>query len=203
MRRLFLFAVLIFLTSMQIQIKPQEKDIIRAKIAILHKSGDSYAKMKSRDRIHAGDLMRIFVQPLNDCYVYVIHTDNEGTTNLYSNDKGSRLSHKDTLILPSKDEFYTFDNKSPTAKISIICSLNKLHEIDNLFSSGKNVKPAKWAALEKKMNSENKINISDKSDKPFPIAGNVSAVNEEFLKKQMILTGKNILIRKYEIEIKK
>ncbi len=203
MRRLFLIMVIIFFVSLQVQIKPQENNIIRAKIAILHKSGDSYAKMKSQDRIHVGDLMRIFVQPLNDCYVYVIHMDKDGVTNLYSNDKGSRLSHKDTLMLPSKDEFYTFDNKSPAAQISIVCSLNKLPKIDKLFSGGKDVKPAEWVSLEKKINAENRINISDKSEKPFPIAGNVSAVNEEFLKKQMILTGNKMLIRKYEIEIKK
>ena len=175
----------------------------KAKIAILHKSGDSFAKMKSQDRIHVGDLMRIFVQPLNDCYVYVIHMDKDGATDLYSNDKGSKLSHKDTLMLPSGDEYYTFDGKSPTAQISIICSLNKLPKIDKLFSGSKEIKPAKWASLEKKINAENKISISDKAEKPFPIAGNVSAVNEEFLRKQMILTGNKMLIRKYEIEIKK
>ncbi len=175
--------------------------IIKAKIAILHKSGENYTRLKSSDRLFAGDLMRIFVLPLNDCYAYIIHSDNEGATILYDGTK--KMFRQDTLMLPSSSEYYTFDAKSPRAKITIICSLNKIPDIDKLFKDKQEVNNSFWNKVESKVFAENIKDLNDKSDKPFSIAGNVSAINEDFLEQQITFTGNNMLIRKYDIEIKK
>jgi len=198
MARVITFLFLAFAVFFQAPVFSQ--NTIKAKVAILHKSGDDFAVLRSNDRLRVGEMIRIFVQPENSCYVYIIHSDNKESTLLY--DKKISAKH-DTLILPSTSEYYVFDNKSPTAKITIFCSLKKIEDINRLFE-GENVSDKnEWSSLEEKLFKKYKKNLSDQSEKPFPMAGNVSAVNDEFLSRQLVLSGKGMIIRRYEIEIKK
>jgi hypothetical protein len=145
-------------------------------------------------------MIRIVVQPENDCYVYIIHSDNSESTLLYD----KKLSSKqDTLILPSTSEYYVFDDKSPTAKVVIFCSVKKIDDINKLFGRGDAAKLSSWDSLEEKLLKKYKKNFADKSEKPFPMAGNVSAVNDEFLNRQLVLSGEGVIIRRYDLEIKK
>ena len=179
---LLFFSVIIF---SQASIFPQE--IIKAKIAILHKSGDDFTVLRSNDRLRAGEMIRIFVQPEDDCYVYIVHSDNSESTLLYDKKVNSK---QDTLILPSTSEYYVFDNKSPTAKVVIFCSVKKIEDINKLFDKGDIIKLSGWDSLEVKLLKKYKRNFTDKSEKPFPMAGNVSAINDEFLNRQLVLSGK-------------
>ncbi len=198
MARVITFLFLAFAVFFQAPVFSQ--NTIKAKVAILHKSGDDFAVLRSNDRLRVGEMIRIFVQPENSCYVYIIHSDNKESTLLY--DKKISAKH-DTLILPSTSEYYVFDNKSPTAKITIFCSLKKIEDINRLFE-GENVSDKnEWSSLEEKLFKKYKKNLGDQSEKPFPMAGNVSAVNDEFLSRQLVLSGKGMIIRRYEIEIKK
>jgi hypothetical protein len=198
MKRLTTFLFFSIIIFSLISIFPQ--DIIKAKIAILHKSGDDFTVLRSNDRLKAGEMIRIFVQPENDCYVYIIHSDNSESTLLF--DKKVDFK-KDTLILPSTSEYYVFDNKSPTAKVDIFCSVKKIDDIDKLFKDGDVAKLSSWSLLEEKLIEKYKKNFTDKSEKPFPMAGNVSAINDEFLNRQLVLSGKGAIIRRYDLEIKK
>ncbi len=198
MKRLITFLFFTIIISFQTSIFPQ--DIIKAKIAILHKTADDFTVLRSNDRLKAGEMIRIFVQPENDCFVYIIHSDNSESTLLYD----KRVSSKeDTLILPSTSEFYVFDDKSPTARVTIFCSIKKIDDITYLFNGGDVVKLSSWSSLEDKLLKKYKKNFTDKSEKPFPMAGNVSAINDEFLNRQLVLSGKGAIIRRYELEIKK
>ena len=195
-----IITLLFFTFAVFFQIQVYSQNIIKAKVAILHKSGDDYAVLRSNDRLKAGEMIRIFVQPENSCYVYIIHSDNKESTLLYD----KKVSAKnDTLILPSTSEYYVFDDKSPTAKIAIFCSLKKIENISHLFQNENVADNNDWSSLEEKLFKKYKKNLSDQSEKPFPMAGNVSAVNDEFLNRQLVLSGKGMIIRKYEIEIKK
>lgn len=198
MKRLTIFLFFSIIIFSLISIFPQ--DIIKAKIAILHKSGDDFTVLRSNDRLRAGEMIRIFVQPENDCYVYIIHSDNSESTLLYDKKVSSK---KDTLILPSTSEFYVFDDKSPTAKVDIFCSVKKIDDINKLFKDSDVVRLSSWSLIEEKLFKEYKKNFTDKSEKPFPMAGNVSAVNDEFLNRQLVLSGKGAIIRRYDLEIKK
>jgi hypothetical protein len=189
------FAFVIFC---KVTILPQ--DLIKAKVAILHKSGEDFMVLRTNDRLKVGEMIRIFVQPENNCYVYIINSDKNESTLLYDKEVSA---DKDTLILPSTSEFYIFDDKSSDAKITILCSLKKIDEINKVFKNKSQTDPDSWNVLEEKLLKKYKKNLSDKSEKPFPMAGNVSAVNDEFLERQLTLSGKEALIRKYEIEIKK
>lgn len=198
MKRLttFLFFSVFFLFHISVL----SQDIIKAKIAILHKSGDDFTVLRSNDRLRAGEMIRIFVQPENECFVYIIHSDYSESTLLYAQKVSSK---KDTLILPSTSEYYVFDDKSPTAKVDIFCSIKKIDDIDNLFKNEGVAKLSSWSLLEEKLLKKYKRNFTDKSEKPFPLAGNVSAINDEFLNRQLVLSGKGAIIRRYDLEIKK
>jgi hypothetical protein len=195
-----LFKILLFFSVIISQTSVFPQNVIKAKIAILHKSGDDFTVLRSNDRLRAGEMIRIFVQPEDDCYVYIIHSDYSESTLLCD----KRISSKsDTLILPSTSEYYVFDDKSPTAKVTIFCSINKINDINKLFNGKDEVKFSEWSPLEEELLNKYKKNFADKSEKPFPMAGNVSAINDEFLNRQLVLSGKGAIIRKYDLEIKK
>ncbi len=200
MKRLtFLFVVFLLIFSSG-YILPQ--NIVKAKIAVLHKSGEDYTVLHNHDRLHVGDLMRIFVVPLKDCYSYIIHSDNKEATILFMSENNKKLHKNDTLILPSPSEYYTFDNKSYTAEVIVICSFSGLDEINHTFKNSSTVNVTEWNIIRDKLLNKFVKDIKEKSEKPFPIAGNVGAINDSFIDKQMVLSGKNTLIRKYQIEIK-
>jgi hypothetical protein len=186
----------IFIISSNIY--PQK--LIKAKIAIMHKYGDEYKALRSNDRVHAGEMFRIFIKPFNNCFIYVINTDNSGSSILF--DKYVKAL-QDTLILPSKDEFYIYDDKTPNSKITIFCSLKRISEVEKLFAQKGETAETTWNHLEAELLNKFKKNLSEKSAKPFSLAGNVSSANDEFIEKQLILTGEGLIIRKYEIEVQK
>jgi hypothetical protein len=178
------------------------QNLIKAKIAILHKSGEDYTALHNHDRLHVGDLMRIFVIPLKDCYSYIIHSDDKEATILFMSEVKRKLHMNDTLILPSPSEYYTFDNISANAEVIVFCSRNSLSEINNLFKKNSSVDAAEWNKIENNLIKKYVKEIKDKTEKPFPIAGNVGTINDNFIDGQLILSGENALIRKYKIEIK-
>lgn len=176
------------------------KDTIKAKIAILHKAGEIYNPLKTKDRLRAGEMLRIFVLPVTDCFAYIIHSGDGKSTLL---GKAQVKAGKDTLILPNPFDFYVFDEAGVKERITVICSGEKLNEIENLFKKKENIAALSWKNVETKIISQNKPNLSETSDKPFPMAGNVSGVNENFIEAMNYFEGNKVIIRKYEIEIKK
>lgn len=177
-----------------------QSDTIKAKIAILHKAGEIYSPLRTRDRLRVGEMLRIFVLPGTDCFAYVIHTGNEKSTLL---GKQQIEAAKDTLILPNPFDFYIFDEAGTKEKIAIICSSEKISEIENLFKKSENISALSWKSVEEKIVTKNKPKLSETSEKPFPMAGNVSAVNEDFIETMNFFEGEKLIIRKYEIEVKK
>ena len=175
-------------------------DTIKARIAILHRAGEIYNPLKTRDRLRVGEMLRIFVLPITDCFAYIIHSSNEESTLL---GKANVKAGKDTLILPSPLDFYVFDEAGVEEKITIICSAEKLSEIESLFKKKGYASAQSWKSVETKIISQNKPNLSETSDKPFPMAGNVSSVNEDFIETMNYFEGNKVIIRRYEIEIKK
>jgi len=175
-------------------------DSVKAKIAILHKAGSRYSSLRSKDRLRAGEMLRIFVQPFNKSYIYVVHADENEAALLYGK-QGPEPN--EVLLLPSENDFYVFDDSSPEARIIIICSSKQSNGIEKLFFKKENISRKEWNEFEKNTLSEDKNSLNDRTDKPFPIAGNVSSINDEFLDQVQTFVGKDILIRKYDIEIKK
>jgi len=175
-------------------------DSVKAKIAVLHRAGENYNPLKIRDRLKAGEMLRIFVLPSSDCYVYTIHS---GIKESFLLCKTLLKSGKDTLLLPSPDDYFIFDEAGIKEKITIFCSNKKIEEIEKLFAESELIPSESWNEVETELINRNKADLNETSDKPFPMAGNVSAINEDFIDSMQMFVGVNMLIRKYEIEIKK
>ncbi len=180
----------------------QEKTV-RAKIGILVKSGDQILRAKSKDRLKAGDLVRIYVHPEVSSYVYVVHTDLKTVTLLNMVEQRIQSS---TLVLPSVQEFYQVDGQSPVETFTVICSPKEVKEVSALVSS--QMTTERWDSLEKELLKKGEIDLAQKSERPFAIAGNVrgagdAAGGDAFVKELQIFSGKSILVRQYEFSVKK
>ncbi|MCF8242898.1 MAG: DUF4384 domain-containing protein [Melioribacteraceae bacterium] len=199
--------IIIFLVIILISVITSAQDTnevkVKSKIGIMLKSGDSFTRLKTNDRLVAGDQIRIFVQPLSAAYTYVIFSDDKEAALLNANDFAKEVKANDIIILPSEEEFYAFDDKSESAKISVICIPERMKELEALFSESGSASLDKWTSFESILEEEVKSDISDKTDKPFTMAGNVRGVNDSFHNKLQLFTGDKLVLKKYAVEIKK
>ena len=180
----------------------QEK-MVRAKIGILVKSGDQVMRAKSRDRLKAGDLVRIYVHPEVSSYVYVVHTDQKRVTLLNMVEQKIQSS---TMVLPSIQEFYQVDGDSPVETFTIICSPDEVKEASALLGSAMTYE--RWASVERELQKRGEIDLSQKAERPFAIAGNVrgagdAGAGDSFISELQIFSGKAVLVRQYEFAVKK
>ena len=112
-----------------------------------------------------------------------------------------------TLVMPSIQEFYEVDGADDTESFTIICSPVALQDVLSLVGADE-VAYDKWSKLEESLMEKSRIDLSQKSEKPFAIAGNVrgaggSPAGDPFINQLPIFSGKSILIKKYEFRVKK
>jgi hypothetical protein len=180
----------------------QEKTV-RAKIGILVKSEDRIARAKSKDRLKSGDLLRIYVHPEESSYIYVVHRDHKTVTLLNMVEQRIQSS---TVVLPSVQKFYEVDGQSPVEILTVICSPKEVKEISSLINA--RIPYDRWVSLEKDLLKKGEIDLAQKSEKPFAIAGNVrgpgnASEGEPFVRELQIFSGKSILVKQYEFSIKR
>lgn len=174
---------------------------IKAKIGVMKKSGDDINKAKSNDNALAGDEVRVFIVPENDCYVYVVFNDGKSAVLLTT----KFASSKKALFLPGEKNFYKFDKSSKLGEFFIYCSAEKLGEIDKIFKGKSSINSSDWKTVASKIENENKESVSDDADKPITMAGNVRGANvsnEQFQKALQSFSGKSIIIKKYIFSVK-
>ena len=175
---------------------------IRAKIGIEISSSGKNKLAKSRDRLKPGDLLRIYVHPEKASYIYVVYSDRKNIS-LLSMTEQKILSA--SLVLPSVNEYYEIDGKNNFERFTIICSPKKINEIPQFFNSNPLFK--EWESLEQTLDEKSRIQLSDKSDIPFAIAGNVRGISSDQssspIKKLRIFTGNYMVVKKYEFQVTK
>jgi hypothetical protein len=180
-----------------------QPNMLSARIGILIDSGELSTRARGQERIKAGDRLRIYVRSEEACHVYVVHTDHKMATLLGAFEA---MSPGAQIVLPGLLEFYEVDGESPVEAFTIICSTVKLNDISDLFNS--KVTYENWAPMEEKLLKQGKIDLSQKPDKPSPIAGNVreltgSNKDDSFIRELPIYSGNTILVKRYEFDIKK
>jgi hypothetical protein len=182
---------------------PAAENAVRAKIGIQVSAGESIDKAKSRDRLRPGDLLRIYVSPEEDAYVYVIHSDLAQATLLNVVEQNLQGS---LVVLPSALEFYRVDGESDQEKFTVICSRDELSQLAGLVANT-TLPRAQWAEIEDALVRAGKIELSQDTEKPFALAGNVrgleSPAKVTFADGLPIFSGKGVLVKKYEFAIKK
>jgi len=177
---------------------------VRAKIGIQISSGGAVEKAKSRDTIGTGDLLRIYVHPEANAYVYVVHSDLSEATLLNMVEQKVKSS---TLIMPSLLDFYQVDGKSSQETFTIICSPAALSQMASLIKKG-SLPHDQWVKIETGLVQQGKIDLSGNTEKPFALAGNVREMgsadsSDSFAGGLQIFSGKGVLVKKYEFAVKK
>jgi len=180
-----------------------QDNLVRAKVGIQVKSGQSLARAKASETIKAGDMLRIFVQPEADAWVYVVHTD-AATASLLNLVRQQRQAV--TIVMPSLQEFYQVDGKSPSETFTIVCSPGEIVEMAELVQKG-SIDHKAWAAIENKLAQQGKIELATQGEKPFALAGNVrgagpGAGEDPFAASLPIFSGNGVLVKKYAFAVK-
>ncbi|MBU1712525.1 MAG: hypothetical protein KKD47_05410 [Proteobacteria bacterium] len=180
------------------------ENTVRAKIGIQISSGGAVEKAKSRDTLGTGDLLRIYVHPEANAYVYVVHSDLAEATLLNMVEQKIQSS---TLVMPSLLDYYQVDGKSSQETFTIICSPVALSQMAGLVKNG-SLPHDQWVKIETGLVQKGKIDLSESAEKPFALAGNVremgSAGNSDsFAGGLQIFSGKGLLVKKYEFAVKK
>lgn len=180
-----------------------QEGIVRAKIGILVKSdGQAARPARSADRIRAMDLLRIYVHPEANAFVYVVHTDRKAVTLL---SMVKHRIHSSTTVLPSIQDFYQVDGVSSVEAFTIVCSPSELKELSALNTA--RMPYERWTALEADLLKRGAIDLAQRSEKPFAIAGNVRGVKDTtqdpFVKDLKIFSGRTVLVKRYEFSVTK
>lgn len=177
---------------------------VRAKLGVLIKSGDQETRARGKDRLKAGDRLRIYVVPEERSWIYVVHSDGKNVTLLKKVEKSAPAS---PLTLPSSGEFYQVDGSSPVETITIVCSPEEVKDLSELAGSQPPVE--KWKEMEKELMRRGEIELGQKAEKPFPIAGNVRGEKsvppdaDVFPEQLQIHSGNTLLVKQYEFSVKK
>ena len=176
--------------------------IYRAKIGIQISSQNCQFMAKSRDDLRAGDSLRVFIHPEEISFIYIVYSDKK-TVRLLSMVKQEKNSS--CFIFPSVEGYYEVDRESHTKVFTIVVSHNELKQVSNLLNSICSYE--KWAEIEKDLIGQSKLNLSERSDTPLAVAGNVKGginleKNDQIITELPIYSGKSFLVKKYEFWIK-
>jgi hypothetical protein len=180
------------------------QDRVRAKVGIQVRSGEHTAASKTAETVKTGDFLRVYVVPENDAYVYVVHNDGKNLTLLNAQNAKTKMQKGELVVLPAPEKFYQIDGASDKESIIVLCSLTEIREVAILFSS-LNVAQKNWLSLEKALLDKSKIDLSQPTDKPFQIAGNVRSMsnNDPFVNSLVIYSGKSLVAKKYDFQVQK
>jgi hypothetical protein len=195
--------VLGFWLALTMIILAAEAAQIRAKIGIRIQSDAQVTLAKAYDRVHMGDQLRLYIVPETQTYTYVIHTDHKKVQLLYQEHYVPDFKGHQPIRFPSEPQReYTIDGQSSLEEFIIICSPIELVYIANLFESPE-ASYERWKLIEDKLMEKSSIKLSETSDKPFVIAGNVRSMEETFLQQLQIFSGQEFLVKKYAFRVKK
>jgi hypothetical protein len=197
----------------------ETQEIVRARIGIELRVGETSRQAQEFVRVKAGDTYRIYLFPEPEPgYGYAVYTDDDGAF-LLNEPEHIEIPKDLVLVLPSSQSAYSFDNSSPMVMVTIICSATRLSELETLFQQeGKKGEcpVSQWRALEAKLIEQGKIDLSKIPGKPWPLAGTIRDAEDEktlapvdyqsihdFLEKLKISSGKFWVVKKYEFRITK
>ena len=179
------------------------QDRVRAKVGIQVRSGEHTAPAKTTETVKTGDELRVYVVPEDEAYVYVVHNDGKSLTLLNAQNATTRVTKGGLVAVPTPEQFYQIDGGSAKESITVLCSPTELREVANLFSTP-NMTQQNWLSLEKALLDKSKIDLSQSTDKPFQIAGNVRSINNDsFMENLQIVSGKSFVVKKYDFQVQK
>lgn len=134
-------------------------DLVSAKIGIQIYSGKKAEWARGKERVQAGDKIRLFVVPKKNAFLYVVHTDEKIAQPLLN----EKLMDKcQQVTLPSPEQFYQFDGMSAAESITIISSPTRLVDVLTLLQS-EQLPRSKWASTQKALMAKSEIALGEPS----------------------------------------
>lgn len=193
----------VVLAASSLTLALEKENLVRAKIGIEIVSNDTTRAAITKDRIIAGAKLRIYVLPEKDSYVYIINSDQSNAVLLNPAKEENRITQGSLKIFPSTVHLYAIGETVKNEYFAIVCSPVKQEEVLDLFGPG-TVPREKWLALEQKLVKQGKIPLNEKLPKSFGVAGNIrSPKGEEFANALHVFSGRELLIKRYEFNVKK
>ena len=181
----------------------EKGNLVRAKIGIEVVANDTSRAAKTKDQVIAGTKLRIYVLPEKDSYVYIINSDQSNAVLLNPAKEENLISKGSLKIFPSTAHLYAIGETVKKEYFAILCSPVKQAEVLDLFGPG-TVPREKWLALEQKLVKQGKISLNEKLPKSFGVAGNIrSPKGKEFANELHVFSGHELLIKRYEFNVKK
>ena len=206
MRKLVFTLVLLilnFLFSITSISSAESLELLRASIGIeIHSNGQSL-KAKANDRLTSGDKLSIYVIPEQDSFVYIINSNSKIASLIDLGGNPKKVLARSLRIYPSPSEGYRIDGNENIESFSIICSPKDLTSISQLFYGG-SVAVGEWQSLEKIFFGDNQIIDSSEPEDSFHFGGSLrSADTNPFINALSISSGKTLVIKRYQFDVKK
>ena len=160
-------------------------------------------KAKVNDRLRSGDQLTVYVKPEENSFVYLINSNSKTASLITLGSNQNNVSARSLRVFPSLKESYQVDGKEDVELFSIICSSKKLPRINQLFSGGA-VAVEKWQTLENIFIEDNQIITPSKPEEQLQFGGSLrSPDSNPFIKTLSISSGKALIVRRYQFDVKK
>ena len=160
-------------------------------------------KAKVNDRLRSGDQLTVYVKPEENSFVYLINSNSKTASLINLGSNQNNVSAHSLRVFPSFKESYQVDGNEDVELFSIICSSKKLPRINQLFS-GETVAVEKWRTLENIFIEDNQIITPSKPEEQLQFGGSLrSPDSNPFIKTLSISSGKALIVRRYQFDVKK
>ncbi len=178
------------------------KPVVSAKIGIEVKPKKKASfPAKAIDQINAGDELQVYVIPKNNCYLYVIYSDQKESVLL----KSGMAAENIELILPASNQSYQLEKMTNQQEITILCSTSEFKEISKAFKLDK-TDFSVWQPLEEKLVKENKKVFLTSTSKNERFGGDSRAFDFRppwSTKLLPTISGEFYLIKRYRFHVEK
>jgi hypothetical protein len=200
-RNLFLLSLGIFFLLGSVFSSAYSGQFSNAKIGIQVNSNKKIFPAKSRDKLQEGGSYKVFIEPTEASWVYIIKSTTENSSLL----KAIKLSKNQKFYFPENDSSLDLGKNGDKVLLSVVNSPSPIQKIEALFKSS-STPYSKWSGLEEELTQQTQNKLTSLSSKPISIAGAFRSTtmrpvwSDKFLP---VFSAAPHLIRKFEFDVQK
>ncbi|WP_321492919.1 hypothetical protein [uncultured Desulfobacter sp.] len=177
------------------------QDFVRGKLGIFVKTDQKEYQAKKNNEIAPGTFLRLFLFPEKNCFIYSFHSDGNSVEALHP---PRQIITRDSLILPASNTFYEIGAEDKTASFYLIISSEPISELNRISTK---LPVEQWGKIQRDLMKKSRILDNPDNNLPFSLAGNVrgeeDSFNASFIDKLPVSSGRKLILRTYDFQIKK
>lgn len=177
------------------------QDFVRSKLGIFVKTEQKEYQAKKTNDIVPGSFVRLFLFPENKCFIYAFHSDGKNVEALHP---PGQIINRDSLILPTSNTFYEIGAEDKTAVFYLIISTEPVSELNRISAK---LPVEQWEKIQRGLMKRSRILDDPDNNIPFSLAGNLrgeeDSFNASFIDKLPVSSGRKLILRTYDFQIKK